>query len=120
MFKCTKSSYQLCDCDGIAEVLFDHSSLEQPLEYNQDQKPLMNQGSKVPRTKFLGSDGFLCFGSICKFGSFKNPFTAITGLPELYFRLGTSAENEVQVELSPAMQGGLHAEIIETSHKSRV
>ena len=30
---------------------------------------------KVPRTKFLGSDGLLCFLSICKFGSFKNPFS---------------------------------------------
>ena len=30
---------------------------------------------KVPRTKFLGSDGLFCFLSICKFGSFKNPFS---------------------------------------------
>ena len=41
--------------------------------------------SKVPRAKFLGSDG-LCFISICKFGSFKKPFATITSLPELYFR----------------------------------
>ena len=27
-----------------------------------------------------------CFISICKFGSFKNPFASITSLPELYFR----------------------------------
>ena len=27
-----------------------------------------------------------CFSSICKFDSFKNPFTTITSLPELYFR----------------------------------
>ena len=27
-----------------------------------------------------------CFSSICKFGSFKNPFPTITSLPELYFR----------------------------------
>ena len=27
-----------------------------------------------------------CFISICKFGSFKNPFETITTLPELYFR----------------------------------
>ena len=28
-----------------------------------------------------------CFISICKFGSFKNPFTTITNLSELYFRI---------------------------------
>ena len=27
-----------------------------------------------------------CFISICKFGSFNNPFATITSLPELYFR----------------------------------
>ena len=27
-----------------------------------------------------------CFSSICKFGSFKNPFPTITSLSELYFR----------------------------------
>ena len=34
---------------------------------------------------FLGSDGLFCFISIRKFGSFKNPFTTITDLSELYF-----------------------------------
>ena len=38
------------------------------------------------RAKFLGSDVLLCFISICKFGSFKNPFATITSLSELYFR----------------------------------
>ena len=42
---------------------------------------------KFPRAKFLGSDGLFCFISICKFGSFKNPFVTITSLSELYFRL---------------------------------
>ena len=41
---------------------------------------------KVPRAKFLGSDGLFCFISICKFGSFKNPFAAIASLSELYCR----------------------------------
>ena len=41
---------------------------------------------KVPRTKFLRSDGFFCFSSICKFGNFKDPFPIITSLSELYFR----------------------------------
>ena len=41
---------------------------------------------KVPRTKFLESDGRFCFSSICKFGSFKNPFAKIARLTELYFR----------------------------------
>ena len=41
---------------------------------------------KVPRAKFLGSDGLFCFSSVCKFGSFKNPFATITSLSELYFR----------------------------------
>ena len=109
-----------------------HSSLEPPLEYNQDQMRLTNQDSvwpfepswelrkysfrlvlegqtgkevsessrlellekfsiffvegtisnslKVTRARFLGSDGFFCFISICKFGNFKNPFTTITSL----------------------------------------
>ena len=38
------------------------------------------------RAKFLGSNGLFCFISICKFGSFKNPFATITSLSELYFR----------------------------------
>ena len=41
---------------------------------------------KVPRAKFLGSDGLFCFISICKFRSFKNPFATITSLSELDFR----------------------------------
>ena len=39
------------------------------------------------RAKFLGSNGLFCFISICKFGSFKNPFGTITSLFELYFRI---------------------------------
>ena len=39
------------------------------------------------RAKFLESNGLFCFISICKFGSFKNPFATITSLPELYFRI---------------------------------
>ena len=42
--------------------------------------------SKVPKAKFLGSDGIFCFRSICKFGSFKNHFTTVTNPSELYFR----------------------------------
>ena len=42
---------------------------------------------KVPRAKFLGSDALLCFISMCKFGSFKNPFEMIPSLSELCFRL---------------------------------
>ena len=38
---------------------------------------------KVPRAKFLESDGLLCFISICKFGCLKNPFAMITSLPIL-------------------------------------
>ena len=30
----------------------------------------------------------LCFISICKFGSFKNPFAMVTSLSKLYFRIG--------------------------------
>ena len=29
---------------------------------------------KVPRVKFLGSDGLFCFTGIAEFGSYKNPF----------------------------------------------
>ena len=42
---------------------------------------------KVPQAKFLGNDGLFCFISICKFGSFKNPFATITSLSELYLRI---------------------------------
>ena len=38
---------------------------------------------KVPRAKFLGSYGLVCFIGISKFGSFKNPFVTITSLSEL-------------------------------------
>ena len=38
------------------------------------------------RSKFLGSDVFFCYISICKFGNFKNLFATITSLPELNFR----------------------------------
>ena len=46
----------------------------------------LSNSPKVLRYKFLGSDGLFCFSSICKYGSFKNPFASITILPELYFR----------------------------------
>ena len=39
---------------------------------------------EVTKAKFLGSNGLFCFISICKFGSFKNPFATITSLFELY------------------------------------
>ena len=38
---------------------------------------------KYREPSFLGSNGLFCFISICKFGSFKNPFTIITSLPQL-------------------------------------
>ena len=40
----------------------------------------------LPTAKFPGSDGLFCFISICKFGSFKNPFATTNSLSELYFR----------------------------------
>ena len=46
----------------------------------------ISNSPKVSRTKFLGSDGIFCFISVCKFGSFKNPFATITILSEIYFR----------------------------------
>ena len=48
-------------------------------------KNTIGNSPKVPRVKFLGSDGLFCFIRISKFGSFKNPFATITSLPELYF-----------------------------------
>ena len=47
----------------------------------------ISNSPKVTRAKFLGSNGLFCFISICKFGSFKNPFATITSLSELYFRI---------------------------------
>ena len=46
----------------------------------------ISNSPEVTRAKFLGSNGLFCFISICKFGSFKNPFAAITSLSELNFR----------------------------------
>ena len=46
----------------------------------------VSHSPKVPTAKFLGRNTFFCFSSICKFGSFKNPFVAITGLSKIYFR----------------------------------
>ena len=58
---------------------------------------------KVQRPKFLGSDGLLCFISICKFGSFKKSFAAITSLSDFtldskglfcwYKQIAQAAEN---------------------------
>ena len=46
---------------------------------------VIRQKSREPR--FLEvKDSFVFLCSICKFGSFKNPFATITSLLELYFR----------------------------------
>ena len=37
----------------------------------------------VPRAKFMESNRFFCFLSVCKFGSFKNPSVTITSLSKL-------------------------------------
>ena len=47
---------------------------------------IVGNSPKVPRAKFLGSDGLFCFISICKFGRFDNPFGTIISMSELYFR----------------------------------
>ena len=47
----------------------------------------ISNSPKVTRAKFQGSNGLFYFISICKFGSFKNPFAMITSLSELYFRI---------------------------------
>ena len=65
---------------GVTEILYS-------LRVVQDENTISNS-PKVPRAKFLESDRLSCFISTCKFGSFKNPFAAITSLSELYFRLG--------------------------------
>ena len=49
-------------------------------------KNTIGNSPKVPRVKFLGSDGLFCFISISKFGSLKNPLAKIASLPELYFK----------------------------------
>ena len=47
----------------------------------------ISNSSKVTRAKFLGSNILFYFISICKFGSFKNPFATIFSSFELYFRI---------------------------------
>ena len=49
-------------------------------------KNTISYSTKVPRAKFLKSDGLFCLSRLCKFGSFKNPFAKITSLSEFYFR----------------------------------
>ena len=54
---------------GIADldidIDLDIADLGIDIENNISNSP------KVPRAKFLGSDGIFCFTSVCKFGSFK-------------------------------------------------
>ena len=59
-----------------------------PLRYSRFTfvENTISNSPKVPRAKFMGSDGLFCFSSVCKFGSFKNPFATITSLSELYLR----------------------------------
>ena len=45
----------------------------------------IRQKSQEP--SFWEAIDFFCFISICKFGSFKTPFSGITSLPELYIGL---------------------------------
>ena len=45
----------------------------------------IRQKSQEP--SFSEAIDFFCFISICKFGSFKTPFSGITSLPELYIGL---------------------------------
>ena len=47
----------------------------------------ISKSPKFPRAKFLRSNWLFCFISMCKFGSFKNPFATITSQSELYFRI---------------------------------
>ena len=58
----------------------------------------LSNSPKVSRANFLGSDGLFCFISICKFGSFKNPFAMITSLSELYFRLKRFIQQHKQLK----------------------
>ena len=46
-------------------------------------RTLLTIPQKFREPNFLGSDWLFCFISICKFGSFKNPFVTITSLSEL-------------------------------------
>ena len=41
---------------------------------------------KFSKASLLGTHGVFCFISVCKFGSFNNPFAMIASLSELYFR----------------------------------
>ena len=51
----------------------------------------------------MGSDGIFCFISMCKLGSFKNPFAMITRLSEIYFR---STNKKVQTKKVISMSYG--------------
>ena len=53
---------------------------------------------KVLTAKFMGSEKLFCFSSICKFGSFKNPFSMITSLSELHFRFWRFTQMFVQMK----------------------
>ena len=49
-------------------------------------RTLLEIFQKSLTVRFLGSDRPFCLISICKFGSFKNPYIAITSLSEISFR----------------------------------
>ena len=47
---------------------------------------IISNSPKVSRAKFLGSDRLFCFGTICKYGSIRNPFVMIASLSEICLR----------------------------------
>ena len=53
----------------------------------------ISNSPKAPTVTFLGTDRLFCFISICKFGSFKNPFETITSLSAHYFRFRIFIKN---------------------------
>ena len=70
------NNFALSDAEDNSSGLLNRGGIENTI----------GNSPKVTRAKFLGSDGIFCFINICNFGSFKDTFTTITILSELYFR----------------------------------
>ena len=79
--KFSANNFALSDAEGnISGALNNGGTADFPL-----LRILLAIRQKSQEPRFLEVDGLFCFITICKFGSFKNPFATITSLSERYF-----------------------------------
>ena len=69
--KCSANDFALSDAEDNTSGAFNREGNSRFIFADNT----IGNSPEVPRTKFLGSDPLFRFRSICKFGSFKNPFS---------------------------------------------